>query len=88
MKLKVFLAINDMTLTEFAKKVDTGVQYLSSISCGRATPSKRLVKDIVQATNGQVTAEDLMNKLVCSHCERLITDCNNQTMQQLEAKTG
>ena len=52
--LKVYLAQNNMTLRDFAKKLECTEQYMSDLGSGRRFPSKRLARDILQATNGAI----------------------------------
>lgn len=54
MKLKAYLAENDMKLGEFAKSIDCNYSYLSNICKGSVLPGKRLAKAIEEATGGIV----------------------------------
>ena len=58
MNLREYLFINRLTVTEFSKKVDCNRPYMSGIIHGRIKPSKRLARDIEEATNGEVKAEE------------------------------
>ena len=62
MNLRMYLARENMTQVEFAKRIEFHVIYLRDVIAGRKNPGKRLVKAIVQATNGEVTEEDLRGK--------------------------
>jgi hypothetical protein len=55
MKLRTYLAENDITLKEFSQKINCAYYYLSAISHGKRIPGKRLVKDIQEATGGEVS---------------------------------
>jgi transcriptional regulator with XRE-family HTH domain len=55
MKLKAYLAEEEMTLKEFAKLIGVHENYLTMIIHGRANPGKRLVRDIHFITDGKVT---------------------------------
>lgn len=59
MFLKTYLAENDITVRDFAKKLDCNPSYLSLIVHGRKIPGKRLAKDIEKATDHFVTYIDL-----------------------------
>lgn len=52
--LKAYLANVGMTIREFSEKVDCSPRYLARLSSGELIPSKRLARDINQATNGIV----------------------------------
>ena len=54
MNLKVYLATIGMSMTHFAKKIDYSVCYISQVTHGKAYPSRRLSKDVYNATNGMV----------------------------------
>ncbi len=54
MNLKAYLATIDMTFRDFGKLVDADPKYISQISKGRLVPSRRLARDIEQATHGLV----------------------------------
>lgn len=59
LSLKMYLCSIDMTLVEFSKKIDVSSRHLSCIANGRLKPSRRLLRDILEATDGQVTEESL-----------------------------
>jgi transcriptional regulator with XRE-family HTH domain len=59
MKLKEYLALKNIKITTFAKKIDYSVTHLSRISLGKSIPSERLARIISEATNGKVKIEDL-----------------------------
>jgi hypothetical protein len=58
MKLKVYLAIHDMTVKAFSEKLDVHRAYMSGIITGRWKPSKRLRKKILEETGGEVTLDE------------------------------
>ena len=62
MNLRDYLHVNHMTTGQFAREL--GLEspiYLYRIKNGHKKPGKRLAKDIVAATGGQVTMDELMN---------------------------
>lgn len=64
MDLREYLFRKDMSITEFAKRVDMSRAYVSSIVNGRAIPSKKLAKRIVITTEGFVTLDELRNPFI------------------------
>lgn len=54
MRLKVYLAIIDMTLKDFCKIAETDTTYINAIVGGRMRPGKRLSQDVEDITNGKV----------------------------------
>lgn len=62
MQLKAWIISHGMTVTTFAEKIEVSRTYLSAIMGGLKKPSKRLAKDIEEATNGDVTAKDLLGE--------------------------
>lgn len=62
MNLRMYLAKENMTQTEFAKRIDFHIVYIRDVMAGRRTPGRKLIKAIVQATNGDVTEQDLRGK--------------------------
>lgn len=62
MHLRLYLVKENITQVEFANRIEYHVIYLRDIIAGRRNPGKRLIKAIVQATNGEVTEEDLKVK--------------------------
>lgn len=64
MKLKMYLLINNMTMTAFCELINYHVTYISKISSGKRKAGRKLAKIIEKATNGQVKMEDLiLNKV-------------------------
>jgi DNA-binding transcriptional regulator YdaS (Cro superfamily) len=47
---------------DFSKIIECDRAYLSKIVNGKLKPSKRLAKDIEEATNGEVTASELLEE--------------------------
>ncbi len=60
MNLDQYLRKHKITYTDFAEKIGYGRTYINEIGIGTKNPSKRLAKLIEQATNGEVTAEELL----------------------------
>jgi len=58
--LREFLFYQEKSITEFAKELEVSRNYLSQIALGHLKPSKRLARDIEQATDGKVKAEELL----------------------------
>ena len=54
MNLKVYLAVKNMTMREFAKKIGCHSNYLSRTLYGHTTMSRKLAKKIEDATEGEV----------------------------------
>lgn len=61
MELDEWLWRNKMTIAEFSRAVDCDKHYLNRIVNKHLKPGKRLARDIVLATQGQVTEKELMN---------------------------
>lgn len=61
MDLREYLFRNRVTLTDFANKIEYDRAYLSLVSNGLQRPSERLAKTISDATEGQVTVEELLS---------------------------
>jgi len=60
MELRDYLHFNRMSITAFAEIVDVSSDYMRSINKGRLVPSRKLIKVIERATQGKVTAADLI----------------------------
>lgn len=60
MKLKIYLIENHITIKEFAERIGYSRSQVSNIINGASRPSKRLIRTIEEATNGEVKAEDLL----------------------------
>lgn len=58
--LKTYLKKAALTEEAFASSVGTTGSYLSQIVCGYRYPSRELAKRISQATDGLVSAADLL----------------------------
>lgn len=59
-KLKMYLLINNMTMTAFCEQINYDLTYISKIAKGKRKPGIKLAKIIENATGGQVTVEDLL----------------------------
>lgn len=62
MDLREYLFRKKLSIKEFSELVDCSRTYISSIVHNKTTPSKRLAKSIEQATNGEVSAESLLEE--------------------------
>lgn len=61
MELDEWLFKNKMTASDFAKSLECNRNWMYSVVNKRVKPGKRLARDIVLATQGQVTEKELMN---------------------------
>ena len=61
MELDVWLVMNKMTIKELAQHLEVDRDHLGKIINKRVKPGKRLARDIVLATQGQVTERELMS---------------------------
>jgi transcriptional regulator with XRE-family HTH domain len=50
--LRSYLAEKNMTLKEFAKKLDYTYVYVSRVASGKVKPSSRMIRDINKLTDG------------------------------------
>lgn len=62
MKLKIWLVLNNKTLTQFCKEINYDITYISKIGKGKKKPGRKLAEMIEKATNGEVTIDDLMKE--------------------------
>lgn len=62
MELKLYLMKNRLTIKEFCEKVNYSRNQISGVMSGKLRASKKLAKIIEQATNGEVTAEEVLKK--------------------------
>lgn len=60
MDLREYLFRKRITVKEFSETLDYTRTHLSQIINGNRNPSKRLARSIEKATNGEVTAEELL----------------------------
>lgn len=60
MKLKEYLKSKKMKVREFAELTDLSRCNLHMVMSGMRKPGRKQIKTIVNATEGQVTAEDLL----------------------------
>ena len=58
--LRAYRQKHDITLEQLAKSVGTSKGFLSKIENGRQAPSLSLIKRLVAATQGTVTANDFL----------------------------
>jgi len=62
MKLKVYLVLKKISITDFSKQLRCSRDHLSRVANGSKRASKRLAKDIEEATKGEVTAEEIIKE--------------------------
>ncbi len=62
MDLREYLFRNNLQLTEFARIVNYSRQHVSGVMHGTIRPGRKLAEAIEKATNGEVKAEDLLQK--------------------------
>lgn len=60
--LRDYLYHNRISVTEFAKTIDYSRGHLTSIINGKLFPSNKLARQIEKATNGEVTADELLKE--------------------------
>lgn len=58
MRLKDYLFFEEISTTEFAKKLGISFAHMCGIKNGTRIAGSRLIKDIEQATGGKVKASD------------------------------
>lgn len=59
MTLREYLFYNRITQKDFCQRSGISQPYLTMIMSGKVKPSKRIIRDIIQATNGYLTAENI-----------------------------
>jgi DNA-binding transcriptional regulator YdaS (Cro superfamily) len=60
MKLKIYLVLKKMSITEFSKILRCSRDHLSRVANGTKRSSKKLAEDIEKATNGEVKVEEIL----------------------------
>ena len=60
MQLKLYLIKNRLTIKEFCEMIGYSRNQISGIANGKLKPSIRLARVIENATNGEVTVEELL----------------------------
>lgn len=60
MNLREYLFLHRIGVEAFAKQINCSRSYFSRLLNGHVKPGHRLAKDIEEATNGEVTVEELM----------------------------
>ncbi len=61
MKLKTWLFMNDMTIGTFAQQTGYNRTYLGQIMSGKAIPGRRCSEALEKATDGYITAKELLD---------------------------
>ena len=64
MNLKFYLFNENLTQTEFAKRIGYTREYVSAISRGKIIAGKKVAREIEKATNGAVTFDELREKQI------------------------
>jgi DNA-binding transcriptional regulator YdaS (Cro superfamily) len=59
-ELREYLFHKRLTLTAFCKHINYDVAYISKIIHGNRKPGRKLAEIIEKATDGEVTAEELL----------------------------
>lgn len=62
MKLKLYLVKNRLTIKEFCEIINYSRNQISGVINGKLKPGRKLAKIIEQATNGEVTMEELLQE--------------------------
>jgi len=62
MKLKIYLVLNNMSITDFSKNLRYSRDHLSRVINGTKRASKKLAEDIEKATNGEVKIEEVLSE--------------------------
>ncbi len=62
MDLRTYLFHKRMSIADFSRRLKCSRDHLSRIVNGKLKPSARLAEDIEQATNGEVTIDELLRK--------------------------
>lgn len=62
MNLRDYLHFERVTQEEFAKRINYTSQYISSHIGRRQNVSKKFAQEVVKATNGKVTMEEVMSQ--------------------------
>ena len=77
MELRDYLHIKRLRVNEFAKMVDFDRNYISRVKLGHIKPGDKFIRAVERATNGEVTAADLLRvyyeelrKKPCTCCEQ------------------
>ena len=60
MKFRDYLYFEKITLKSFAESIELSPAHLSGYSRGKLRVSKKVARAIERATNGKVTAEEIM----------------------------
>lgn len=58
MKLADYMAANGLTDDAVAQRIGRDRSFVTKLRQGRASPSMRTARDLAEATNGAVSAED------------------------------
>lgn len=70
MKLKTYLAENNITNRKLSKMMGLHENYISSIIIGINRPTKNIIDAIQKISNGQVMQKDLMDVYIARQKER------------------
>jgi DNA-binding transcriptional regulator YdaS (Cro superfamily) len=62
MRLDIWLRTKRITITDFAESMDMSRGHIQKICSGILKPSSKLARNIEKATNGEVTAKELLGE--------------------------
>lgn len=60
MELREYLFRKRMKISEFSKQINYGRGYINEIINGTKKPGKKIAEAIEKATNGEVTAQEVL----------------------------
>lgn len=61
MKIRTYIAAQELTMKEFARKVRYSEEHLRRVIRGSRKPSWKFVEDVLRVTNGYVTEEEIVH---------------------------
>lgn len=61
MRLEEYLRINNISKTDFARSIGMSIAHITNICNGWKNPSIKVIRKIIEATDGQVNVADLFN---------------------------
>lgn len=86
LKLKIYLLTHKISRKEFAEKCDISSGYLTSVLNNLTKPSKKLIRKILQNTNGELTENDLISKPVVTESYDVCNTCLHDTKDLLSSE--
>lgn len=89
-RVKKLRRAKDVSVEQFAKKIDISVDHLRAVECGRRTPSLEVCVKIINALN--ISADELLKGSVTQASSLLINDItrkmiglSNEELRMLDA---